>query len=107
MKDEFILKNQKCSMLVTNKSKSFDKSFKGDFNLEKNLLSRDITNEYIYTGCQIFNRDLLKGNEKKIFSVNEIWDDLIKNNNLFGFNSNNKFYHVTNLEIYNNLLKGY
>ena len=94
-------------LLVVKKKLSFDKKINGDFNLEKNLLSRNVTNEYIYTGCQIFNRDLLKSNEKKIFSVNEIWDDLIKSNNLFGFNSNNKFYHVANLEIYNNLLKGY
>ena len=94
-------------LLVANKKLSFDKKINGDFNLKKNLLSRNTVNEYIYTGCQIFNRDLLNNNNRKIFSINEIWDQLIKNNNLYGFNSNNKLYHVTDLEIYNKLLKGY
>ena len=92
-------------LLVVNKKKSFDKKFHGDFNLEKNLLTKNMNNEYIYTGCQLFNRDLLNTNEKKIFSITEIWNELIKKNDLFGFESQNKFYHVTDLEIYNKLLK--
>ena len=92
-------------LLVVNKKKSFDKKFHGDFNLEKNLLTKNMNNEYIYTGCQIFNRDLLNTNGKKIFSITEIWNELIKKNDLFGFESQNKFYHVTDLEIYNKLLK--
>ena len=92
-------------LLVVNKKLSFDKKLNGDFNLEKNLLSKNSTKEYIYTGCQIFSRELLSLNQKKIFSVVEIWDDLIKNDNLFGFEFRNKFYHVTDLEIYNKLLK--
>ena len=88
-------------------NKSFDKKLIGDFNLKKNLLLKNTTHEYIYTGCQIFSKDLLKNNQKKNFSINEIWNKLIENNSLFGFNSSNKFYHVTDLEIYNKLLKGY
>ena len=94
-------------LLVVNKKISFDKKFNGDFNLEKNVLTKNMNNEYIYTGCQLFNRDLLNTNGKKIFSITEIWNELVKKNNLFGFESRNKFYHVTDLEIYNKLLKSY
>ena len=55
----------------------------------------------------IFSRDLLNFSTKKVFSVTEIWDTLIEKNNLFGYESKNKFSHVTNLEIYNKLLKDY
>ena len=94
-------------LLVVNKKLSFDKKLNGDFNLKKNLLSKNTNHDYIYTGCQIYNKDLLKNNHKKIFSINEIWNELIEKNNLFGFDSVNKFYHVSDLEIYNKLLKSY
>ena len=106
--NEFFENNDiKNILLVVNKKLSFDKKFNGDFNFKKNLLSKSATHDYIYTGCQIFSKDLLKNSHKKIFSITEIWDELIKKNNLFGFDSNNKFYHVTDLEIYNQLLKSY
>jgi len=106
--DEFFENNDiKNVLLVVNKKLSFDKKLVGDFNLKKNLLLKDTTHEYIYTGCQIFSKDLLKNNQKEIFSITEIWNKLIKKNSLFGFNSSNKFYHVTDLEIYNKLLKSY
>ena len=44
---------------------------------------------------------------KKVFSIIEIWNELINKNILFGFESKNKFYHVSNLEVYNKLLKNY
>ena len=94
-------------LLVVNKKLSFDNNLKGDFNLKKNLLTKNTKNEYIYTGCQILNKDILNYSKKKIFSINEIWNDLIKENKLFGFESLNNFYHVTNIEIYNKLLKNY
>ena len=99
--------NAKNVLLVVNKKISFDKNFKGDFNLKKNLLTKKLNNEYIYTGCQILNRDLLNTKNKKIFSITETWNELIKKNNLLGFESKNKFFHVTDLEIYNKLLKSY
>ena len=106
--DEFFENNDiKNVLLVVNKKLSFDKKLVGDFNLKKNLLLKDSTHEYIYTGCQIFSKDLLKNNQKEIFSITEIWNKLIEKNSLFGFNSSNKFYHVTDLEIYNKLLKSY
>ena len=94
-------------LMVVNKDLSFDKKLKGDFNLKKNLLSKNTANEYIYTGCQILNKDTLNYSQKKIFSITEIWNDLIEKDDLFGFDSSNKFYHVTDLKIYNKLLKNY
>ena len=107
MNEFFENNNIKNILLVVNKKLSFDKKLKGDFNLKKNLLSRNTENEYIYTGCQIFSKDLLNNNQKKIFSVTEIWNELIAKNSLFGFDSSSKFYHLTDLEIYNKLLKDY
>jgi len=35
----------------------------------------------------------------------EIWNNLISEKKLFGFESKNNFLHIANIEIYNNLLK--
>ena len=105
MENFYFSKKIKNILMVVNKDLSFDKKLKGDFNLKKNLLSKGDENQYIYTGCQILNRNLLKNINKKIFSINEIWNELVAENNLFGFESTNKFKHVTDLEIYNKLLK--
>ena len=106
--NEFFENNDiKNILLVVNKKLSFDTKLKGDFNLKKNLLSKNTANEYIYTGCQILNKDTLNYSQKKIFSITEIWNDLIEKDDLFGFDSSNKFYHVTDLKIYNKLLKNY
>ena len=92
-------------LMVVNKDLSFDKKLKGDFNLEKNLLSKGDKNHYIYTGCQILNKNLLKNINKKVFSINEIWNELVAKNNLFGFESRQQLIHLTDLKIYNKLLK--
>ena len=94
-------------LLVVNKKLSFDKQLSGNFNLQNNRLTKNTNNEFIYTGCQIFSRDLLNFSTKKIFSITEVWSALIEKNSLFGYESKNKFYHVTNLEIYNKLSKDY
>ena len=107
MENFYFSKKIKNILMVVNKNLSFDKKLKGDFNLEKNLLSKGDKNQYIYTGCQILNRNLFKNINKKIFSINEIWNVLVAKNNLFGFESIKKFSHVTDLEIYNKLLKSY
>jgi len=94
-------------LLVVNKKLSFDQTLKGDFTLDMSKLNKNTNNQYIYTGCQIFSRDLLNSINKKVFSIIEIWNELIDKNILFGFESKNKFYHITDLEIYNKLLKNY
>ena len=92
-------------LMVAKKNKSFDKRFKGDFELKINQLSKEKINNYIFTGCQIINKDLFSSFENTAFSISKIWDDLIKDNKLYGFESLNEFVHVTDLEIYNKLVK--
>jgi len=97
----------KCSMLLIDKKKSFDKNFKGDFNLENNLISRKATDnlKYIFTGMQIIKPDIFYEFDSKIFSINKIWNKLIKKEELFGIESNADFLHVSTLEIYKSLLE--
>ena len=90
-------------LLLVNKELSFDKNLKGNFNFNNNLLKRDEINEFIYTGCQILNRSLFKNYKVQNFSISEIWNELLKNNKLNGFESSNKFNHLTNLEIFKKL----
>ena len=100
-------KKSKCLMLVINKSKCFDKNFKGDFNLENDLINRKSKNnlDYIYTGIQIIKPEAFLGFNSKIFSINEVWDRLIQSNELNGIESYTDFLHVSNLDIYKKLLK--
>ncbi len=105
MQNDFFLNNKNCSLLVVNKDKSFDKKLKGDFNLKNNLISKENKEDlkYIYTGLQIIKPKIFSDIEEKIFSMNKIWDQLIKNNELFGIESNIEFLHVTDLDVYKNL----
>ena len=108
-KDFFINKKNKCLLLVVNKSKSFDQSLKGDFNLENNLINRKNAGDlkYIYTGVQIIKPDVFAHFSLKVFSINMIWDELIRKKFLFGKESNINFLHVSTLNIYKNLLEKY
>ena len=106
-KSFFENKKNKCSLLVVNKKKSFDQSFKGDFNLENNLISiknRDDLN-YIYTGLQIIKPEVFSDLDARVFSINRIWDKLIETNELHGIESNIDFLHVSTLDIYKSLLE--
>mgnify|MGYP001339987711 FL=1 len=89
-------------LLLANKNLSYDKDLSGDFDLRDNLITQKKQN-YIYTGCQILNKSIFKNKKIKNFSIFEIWLDLIKNNNLGGYESKNEFCHITNLEIFNKL----
>ena len=92
-------------LLVVNKSKSFDKNLKGDFNLEsRNILNYEEKN-FNYTGCQIINKKVFSIINKKSFSIVEIWNKLVNENKLYGFESLNDFVHVTDIEIFNKLSK--
>ena len=97
----------KCSLLVVNKKKSFDQSFKGDFSLENNLINRKDKNNlnYIYTGLQIIKPEVFSSLYTKIFSINKIWNKLIESNELYGMESNIDFLHVSTLDIYKSLLE--
>ena len=99
-------KNKKPIMLLVSKSKSYDKSFKGDFNLNSNNeISRQKNNKFIFTGAQIISRSVFKNKKIKPFSMNIVWNDLIKNKHLIGIKSNQKFFHINNYKIYKKLYK--
>ena len=98
--EDSYLKNKKPTLLLVNKKLSFDGSFKGDFNLTNNQISRDEKNDFIFTGLQIINRSFLTSENSKVFSMNKIWNDLIANKELYGIESNLKFYHLNTHEMY-------
>ena len=92
-------------LLVVNKDSSFDERLNGDFNLVDGKLTRQNNRNFVYTGCQIINKNIFAKIQKKNFSMNEVWNEQIKNSNLFGYESKNKFLHITDLNIYNKILK--
>jgi len=98
--EDSYLKNKKPTLLLVNKKLSFDGSFKGDFNLTNNQISRDKKNNFIFTGLQIIKRSFLTSENSKVFSMNKIWNDLIANKELYGIESNLKFYHLNTHEMY-------
>ena len=75
----------------------------GDFNLKNNLVSRDAEKQFIYTGCQIINKKLFFRKKKEIYSILEIWNNLLTHEKLYGYESQRNFYHLTDLEIFNKL----
>jgi len=97
----------KCMLLVVNKKKSFDNTFKGDFNLVNNLISKKSNHDlnYIYTGLQILKPEVFNKLNNKIFSINKIWNKLIENKELYGTESHEDFFHVSTLDVYKNILK--
>ncbi len=92
-------------LMVVSKNKSFDKRFKGDFELKLNQLFKKNKNNYIYTGCQLINRNLFKNIKNKNFSINKIWNEQLNEKKLYGHESKEEFIHITDLEIYNKLSK--
>ena len=92
-------------LLVVHKDLSFDKRLQGDFSLVNDKLTKDNNKKFIYTGCQIISKNVFSKTTKKKFSMNEIWGNQIKESQLFGYESNLKFLHTTDLTIYNKILK--
>jgi MurNAc alpha-1-phosphate uridylyltransferase len=100
------LKNNKPILLLVDKINSYDKSFKGDFNfIENNHIIRETNNQHIYTGAQIINRSIFEGIKKKVFSMNLVWDQMIKEKKLLGQESSQTFFHINNLKVYEELSK--
>lgn len=98
--------NEKTSLLLVDKFLSFDNSFKGDFNIDKeNNISRNNVNQFIFTGIQILNRKIFQNTKKNIFSMNDIWNNLISEKNILGLKSKKKFYHINNLKVYDEIVK--
>lgn len=102
-------KKNKCLLLLVNKNKSFDLSFRGDFNIKNQLIDRENLNnlKFIYTGAQIVRPEIFNDISEKVFSINKVWDKLIKSRELIGIESNISFLHVSNLDVYEALIKKY
>ena len=103
MENLYFKNSLKNVLMVVKKDLSFDKRFKGDFSLTGNNLNKNNNKNYIYTGCQIINRDVFKSENSNIFSISKIWDKFIQLNKLNGFESKLKFYHLTDYEIFKKL----
>ena len=93
-------KNNKPTLLLVDKKLSIDPSFKGDFNLNNEKISKDSENQFIFTGLQIINRSVFTNEKSEVFSLNKVWDKLIKDKNLLGLESNQKFYHLNTSDMY-------
>ena len=103
MEEMYFLKEAENILLLVNKKLSFDKELNGDFNLKNNLIYKESENEFVYIGCQIINKNLFVRNKIEKFSILEIWNDLLDNKNLYGYESHKEFYHLTNLEVFKKL----
>ena len=105
MEKQFFNSSSKNTLLVVNKDKSFDQNLIGDFNLEANKLNKKKPLNFIYTGCQILEKQIFEKFNSKSFPMSEVWNDLLSRNELAGFESRVNFKHITNYDTYNKLLK--
>ena len=90
-------------LLLVNKNLSFDQNLNGDFKFENFLISKNEEKNFIYTGCQILNKNIFTGCKVENFSITNIWNELIKKKKLFGFESNIDFFHLTDLKTFKKL----
>ena len=103
MEKMYFSKKLKNILLLVKKELSFDKNLDGDFDLKENLIIKNNKSNFIYTVCQIINKKLLFDYKDKIFSITNVWNDLIKKKELYGFETDNDFYHLTDLETFKKL----
>ena len=103
MEKLYFSKQLKNILLLVNKDLSFDKNLNGDFDLIDNLIIKNNDRKFIYTGCQILNKKLLSIYKTEKFSINNLWNDLIEKKELYGFETNNDFYHLTDLKTFKKL----
>ena len=101
--EKIFFESKNPSLLLVNKKLSFDTSFKGDFNLKDNIVSKDIENNFIFTGLQLMDRNCFNIINKQVFSMNEVWDKLIYEKKLYGLESRQKFYHLNTEDMYNKI----
>tara|TARA_Y100001980_G_C14510218_1_gene285691 strand:- start:159 stop:842 length:684 start_codon:yes stop_codon:yes gene_type:complete len=92
-------------LLVVEKSKSFDQRMIGDFFMKNNILNKSSEKNLIFTGCQILNKSIFENYKVEPFSMNKIWNEMISKNQLYGFKSDGKFTHLSDIEIYRKLTK--
>ena len=90
-------------LLLVKKKFSFDKKLKGDFNLKNNLINKEAEKEFIYIGCQIISKKLFIKEKIENYSILEIWNNLLDQKKLFGYESQKDFYHLTDMDIFKKL----
>ncbi|MDB3970908.1 sugar phosphate nucleotidyltransferase [Candidatus Pelagibacter sp.] len=105
MEKFYFLNKPKNILLLANENLSFDKNLKGDFNLKKNIVKKNDVNSLIYTGCQILNKSLFNSYVVSNFSISNVWNELINKDELYGFESLEEFRHLTDFNIYKQILK--
>ena len=103
MEEIYFSKKIENILLLVNKKLSFDKKLKGDFNLKNNLINEEVEKELIYIGCQIINKKLFVRDKKENYSILEIWNKLLDQKKLYGYESQKNFYHLTDLDIFKKL----
>ena len=103
MEKAYFSNQAKNMLLLVNKKLSFDKNFNGDFNLQDSLISTIDKLFFIYTGCQILNKKLLADYKVENFSITEVWNSLIEKKELYGFESDSDFYHLTDFKTFKKL----
>ena len=103
MEEIYFSKKLENILLLVNKKLSFDQNFKGDFSLSNNRISKKDKMDFIYTGCQILNKKILMSQIKSKFSILNVWNKLIDEKKLYGYESKKKFYHLTDLKTFNKL----
>ncbi len=105
MKQFYFNNKIKNILLIVDRSKSFDKRLNGDFSMKYNILSKKGDKNFIFTGCQILNKSIFDNHKVEKFSINQVWQDMISKKNLYGYESNEKFTHLTDIEIYKKMSK--
>ena len=103
MKEFYFSKKIENILLLVKKNLSFDKNLTGDFNMENSLISKNKKRDFIYTGCQILNKKLFLDYKIENFSIISVWNNLIEKKKLYGFQSFNDFYHLTDIDIFKKL----
>ena len=71
--------------------------------LFSNLINKEAKKKFIYIGCQIINKKLFIKENIENYSILEIWNNLLDQKKLFGYESQKNFYHLTDLDIFKKL----
>ena len=103
MEEMYFSKKLENILLLVNKTLSFDKKLKGDFNLKNNLINKEAEKGFIFIGCQIINKKLFVRKKIENYSIVEIWNKLLDQKKLYGYESQKDFYHLTDLNIFKKL----
>ncbi len=103
MEKIYFEKKIKNILLIVNNKSCFDRRFNGDFEIKNNILFKEKLNNFKYTGLQIFNEEIITHKKLNYFPISEIWDALLRENKLYGYEHIGEFKHLTDYEIYEKL----